>query len=137
MASSGSAWKNPMGNGPGNKKDPGDLVDFQGSPPPVSRTVHPKEQENKKRCQEACMDEQGEFCLPTKKFCLLTKFGWKIKCARGVRWAPPVQVTQKAYMGTAGVCREWLRKAKSHLELNLMGDMKGDRNASSRYIGTT
>lgn len=67
MASSGSAWKNPMGNGPGNKKDPGDLVDFQGSPPPVSRTVHPKEQENKKRCQEACMDEQGEFCLLTKK----------------------------------------------------------------------
>lgn len=67
MASSGSAWKNPMGNGPGNKKDPGDLVDFQGSPPPVSRTVHPNGQENKKRCQEACMDEQGEFCLLTKK----------------------------------------------------------------------
>lgn len=60
LASSGSAWKNPMGNGPGNKKGPGDLVDFQGSPAPVSRTVHPNEQENKRRCQEVCMDEQGK-----------------------------------------------------------------------------
>lgn len=49
-----------MGNGPGNKKGPGDLVDFQGSPAPVSRMVHPNEQENKRRCQEVCMDEQGK-----------------------------------------------------------------------------
>lgn len=40
-------------------------------------------------------------------------------------------------MGTAGVCREWLRKAKSHLELNLMGDTKGDWRAFSRYTGMT
>lgn len=29
-----------MGCRPGEKKDPGELVDFQGSPSPSSRTVH-------------------------------------------------------------------------------------------------
>lgn len=31
-----SAWKNPMGYGPGEKKGPRELLDFQGSPYPSS-----------------------------------------------------------------------------------------------------
>lgn len=48
-----------MGKGPGDKRGPGKLVDFQASPPPSSRKVHPNEQEIKTRWQEACMNEQG------------------------------------------------------------------------------
>ncbi|PKU36104.1 hypothetical protein llap_13592 [Limosa lapponica baueri] len=36
----GYAWKNPMGYNPGEKRGPGQLVDFQGSSP-SSRVVHP------------------------------------------------------------------------------------------------
>lgn len=48
-----------MGDGPGEKKSPGELVDFQGSPPPDWRTLHANKQEIKQRQQEACMDEHG------------------------------------------------------------------------------
>ncbi|KAK4828788.1 hypothetical protein QYF61_000845 [Mycteria americana] len=34
-------------DGPGEKRGPGELVDFQGSPSPSPRTVHPNEQESK------------------------------------------------------------------------------------------
>lgn len=44
-----SAWKNPGGHPPGEKRGPGVMAEFQGSPPPSSRMVHP----HKQRRQEA------------------------------------------------------------------------------------
>jgi len=48
-----------MGCGPGKKRDPEELVDFQGSPPASSGMVHPHVQVIKQRQQEACMGEQA------------------------------------------------------------------------------
>lgn len=43
----------------GEKRCPGKPVDFQGSPPPKSRMVHPEKKKIKQRWHKACMDEQG------------------------------------------------------------------------------
>lgn len=40
--------------------DPGELVDFQGSLSPNSRTIYLNEWEIKERCQEACTYEQKD-----------------------------------------------------------------------------
>lgn len=55
----GSAWKNSMGDGTGEKSSPGEPVDSLGSPPPSSRPVHPDMRKVKRRWQEICVDEQG------------------------------------------------------------------------------
>ncbi|GAB0179440.1 hypothetical protein GRJ2_000409300 [Grus japonensis] len=55
----GSAWRNPRGEGPGEKSGPGQLADFQRLPSANSRMVHPNEQDIKQTWQEACMDEQA------------------------------------------------------------------------------
>lgn len=47
-----SAWKNLLGSGPGEKLGPGELVDFQGSPSPWSRMIHPNKQEIKQSWHE-------------------------------------------------------------------------------------
>ncbi|KAK4822653.1 hypothetical protein QYF61_018605 [Mycteria americana] len=39
-----SAWKNPIGYGPGEKRGQREVVDVQGSLPPSSRMVHPSHQ---------------------------------------------------------------------------------------------
>lgn len=38
----GPAWKNPMAYGPGEKREQGDLVDFQRTLALSSRMVHPR-----------------------------------------------------------------------------------------------
>ena len=49
--------KNPMGHIPGEKRGPGQLFDFQGSPPSSSKKVHPDELKVKQKWQEASVDE--------------------------------------------------------------------------------
>ena len=49
LAYSGTFWKNPMSHDPRYKRGPGELVDFQRSPPPSSKVAHPDEQEIKQR----------------------------------------------------------------------------------------
>lgn len=50
----GPAWKSPIEDCSESKRGPGELVDFQRSPP-NSRMVHPEEQKVKQRWPEACM----------------------------------------------------------------------------------
>lgn len=57
----GSAWKNPMSYSLGKKRVPGELVDFQRSPPASSRLVHPNRQEIKQKQQEACTHGRGDL----------------------------------------------------------------------------
>lgn len=54
-----SAWRNHICYVCPEKRSPNELVDFQKSAPPSSRTVYPNEQEIKQRLQEVCMDKQG------------------------------------------------------------------------------
>ncbi|KAK4826401.1 hypothetical protein QYF61_008688 [Mycteria americana] len=55
----GPAWKNPVRDHlEEERRRPEELSDFQGSPPPDSRVVHPHMLEVKQRWQDACMDEQ-------------------------------------------------------------------------------
>lgn len=54
-----SAWKNPMGYGPGEKRGPEELVDYQGLPPLSSRKLF--------WWQEACMVEQGDVDISNIK----------------------------------------------------------------------
>lgn len=57
-----------MGDSSGERTGPEKLVDFQGSLPPSSRTVHLLVQEIKQRWQKAYMDEQGaRDCNQTRK----------------------------------------------------------------------
>lgn len=55
----GPASEKPIGYGPGEKTGAGELVDFEGCPPPNSRTVQTNVQEIKQKHQETCMEEQG------------------------------------------------------------------------------
>ncbi|GAB0182327.1 hypothetical protein GRJ2_000698000 [Grus japonensis] len=41
------------------RRGPRKLVSIHESPPPSSGAIHPKKEEVKQKCQEACMDEQG------------------------------------------------------------------------------
>ena len=53
-----SAWKSPMGCGPGGKAGLRKLVNIQGSPPPSSRGVQPIKYDIRQKCLEGCVDEQ-------------------------------------------------------------------------------
>lgn len=44
---------------PGEKRDPRELVDIEGSPCPNPTKFHPNMQESKQGQEETCMDEQG------------------------------------------------------------------------------
>lgn len=50
----GSAWKNLTGDCPGEKKGPGELVDFSGLPSPKTWMVHTSVHKIKQRWQETC-----------------------------------------------------------------------------------
>lgn len=56
--------------GCGEKRSPGELVDFQGSPPPSLRMVHLALQEIEQMWKETCMVKQGaaDISIINKKF---------------------------------------------------------------------
>lgn len=53
----GSAWKSPMGQGPGGKRIHGNWLIFKDQP--SSRVMQAKQQEVRQKCWEVYMDEQG------------------------------------------------------------------------------
>lgn len=53
-------WRSPVGQRPGGKSDSKKLVHVQGLPLPGAKVVHPNKRKNSgKKCQQACMFEQG------------------------------------------------------------------------------
>jgi len=59
LPSSNSSLEKSSGIWLWRERGPRKLVDVQGSPPPSSREVHPREQKVRPKCLQACMDEQG------------------------------------------------------------------------------
>ena len=55
---------------------------------------------------------------------LLTKLGHKKEVYKSWKQG---QVTQEEYRDTVQLCRDGVRKAKAHLELNLARDVKGNK----------
>lgn len=55
----GSAWQDPIGYGLKEQQSAGELVDFQKSPSPSPKPVHPDMEDIKGSCQQACVDRQG------------------------------------------------------------------------------
>ena len=41
-------------------------------------------------------------------------------------------MTQEEYRDTVQVCRDWIRKGKAHLELNLVRDVEDNKKGSYR-----
>ncbi|KAJ7399796.1 hypothetical protein BTVI_110327 [Pitangus sulphuratus] len=110
---SGSCLEEYHENCPGEKRGPGELDDLQGSAPPSSRAIHSDEQEMGQRWLETCMDEQ-----------LLTKLKRKRERYRKWKqsWMPCQSMSDHAGM-------DEIRKAKVHLDFNLMRDVKdNDKN---------
>jgi len=99
-------------HGPGEKSSPGDL---QGSPSPSSNLVHPNK-------QAACMKVNKELLTEVRHKKGVYK-SWK----RG-------QVTQEEYRDNVQLCRDGVRKAKAHLEMNLVKDVRGNGKGFYQYI---
>jgi len=53
----GCTWKDATGDGHGEKSRPGDLANFQSSPPPSITVTHASVEEIKPKQPEACIDE--------------------------------------------------------------------------------
>ncbi|KAK4816298.1 LOW QUALITY PROTEIN: hypothetical protein QYF61_014596 [Mycteria americana] len=105
-----------MGYGPGEKMSPGQLFDFQGSPPSGSGMVHPEMQKsNKGSRRPAWMTRE-----------LLTKLRYEQEVYD--KWKQG-QVTQEEYRDTVQSCRDEIMKAKAHLELNLVRNVKGNKKS--------
>lgn len=102
----------------GKKRVSGDLVDFQRSPPPNSRLIHPTGRKLIKSSKKpACMNKE-----------LLTELHYK-RQKQG-------QVTQKEYRDSVQACRDAIRITKAHLELNLVRNMKGGQKGFYKYLNS-
>lgn len=94
----GPAWKHPMGTVP-ERRGAGELTDFQGSPPPRSRMVHP-----------ALCSKGGRRPAWINKM-LLTKLQHKKEEYK--RWKTGVKQSRRN-KDTVQVCSNEVRKAKAH-----------------------
>ena len=63
---------------------------------------------------------------------LLTKLGHKKEVYKSWKQG---QVTQEEYRDTVQLCRDGVRKAKAHLELNLARDVKHNKKGFYSYTG--
>lgn len=105
-----------MGISPGKKRTPGELIDIQGLRSSSSKNFHPYVLEVKQRQQVACLTEQD---VPDKNQTQKGRGG-----SRG----------RKEYRDTVQVRRERARKAKVHLELSTVRDVKGKEKSFYTYL---
>ncbi|GAB0206735.1 mitochondrial enolase superfamily member 1 [Grus japonensis] len=110
-----------MGQSPGGKRGPRQLVSIQGSPPPSSGEMHPNKEEVRQKCEEACMDEQaGPGQSQMQKGSLQ-----RVEARAG---------SLGRIQRNCQTARDQVRNTKALRELNLARDVKDNKKSFYRYV---